>query len=220
MASQAYANQAQANAIASSNATTAAALTAYLPKSGGTMSGPLVVAGADLTVYRAGGTTGVIFLNSSSSAYVYWNGSSYNMPGGELVVNGYQLARLLSPGFQGVPTAPTPAAADSSTTLATTAFVHAVANIASTQAANGKMTLPGGLIFQWGSVAASPGGEVQGLVGNLPFANPNNTFFVNLIANGGTPMFVQSWTKSQFTYGTGYTGGKATTTLFVFAIGN
>jgi hypothetical protein len=235
MATQAYANQAQANAIASANANTAAG---YLPLSGGTLGGPLTITGntlvynGDLTVYRYGGTTGAIFLGSAGTHYLYFDGFNYNMPGGEVYANGYQLARVISPSLQGTPSAPTPPLTDNSGNIANTAFVQAVsqnilaaaeayANGSSTQAATGRVVLPGGLIFQWGYIAAgNPGGEVANIVYNLPFANPHNTFFVIAIANGGSPVFVQSFTASQFTWGTGYTGGLAMTGIRVFAIGN
>ena len=114
------------NTLAAANANTAAALANYLPLSGGTLTGPLTLAGGDLKAYRVGGATGVVFLDSPGSHYLYWDGTQYNLPGGEVFANGYQLARLNSPAFQNTPTAPTPATTDSSQTLATTAFVHAL----------------------------------------------------------------------------------------------
>ena len=43
-----------------------------------------------LTVGASGGTTGIIYLgqNQTSPAYLYWNGGSYAMPSGPLLVNG------------------------------------------------------------------------------------------------------------------------------------
>jgi hypothetical protein len=69
----------------------------YVPLAGGTMTGNLTVSGTgsillntngDIKCYRAGGTTGVLFLNSAADRYVYWDGAVYNMPGGNLMVNG------------------------------------------------------------------------------------------------------------------------------------
>jgi hypothetical protein len=110
--------------------------------------------------------------------------------------------------------------ATSASVTAAIATAEAYANGSSTQATQGKIKLPGGLIFQWGTIAGvTPAGEVENIVSNLPYPNAN-TFFVMAIANGGSPIFVQSWSASQFTWGTGYTGGRATSALFVFAIGN
>lgn len=53
-----------------------------------TTTGNLVVAAGDLYSYRAGGATGVLFLNSAGSRYLYWDNSTYQMPGAELNVNG------------------------------------------------------------------------------------------------------------------------------------
>lgn len=94
----------------------------YVPLAGGTMTGNLVVA-ADLYSYRAGGTTGVVFLTQTGAAYVYWDGTKYNMPSGEVWANGFQLARLASPALTGTPTAPSPSLGDSSGSLATTFWV-------------------------------------------------------------------------------------------------
>lgn len=69
------------------------------------------------------------------------------------------LAPLASPTFTGTPAAPTPATTDSSTLLATTAFVQALLNtgvITGTVAGNGDATIPIlGLQLRWGEVAHS-----------------------------------------------------------------
>ena len=63
------------------------------------------------------------------------------------------LAPLASPTFSGVPTAPTPAYGDNSAKLATTAFVqNALLSADQSLASNGYVTLPGGVIIQWGVV--------------------------------------------------------------------
>lgn len=56
-----------------------------------TTTGNLVVAAGDLYSYRAGGATGVLFLNSAGSRYLYWDNSTYQMPGAELNVNGQRV---------------------------------------------------------------------------------------------------------------------------------
>jgi hypothetical protein len=65
-----------------------------LPLTGGTLSGNLTVSGTgaailkttgDITAYRSGGTTGVIFLNSAETRYLYFDGSNYQMPSGAVV---------------------------------------------------------------------------------------------------------------------------------------
>jgi hypothetical protein len=73
-------------------------LASKVSKSGDTMTGDLTVtngAGAiildktgDLKVYRSGGTTGVLYLNSAGSRYIFFDGTNYNMPGANLLVNG------------------------------------------------------------------------------------------------------------------------------------
>jgi len=45
----------------------------------------------DIYSYRSGGTTGVIFLSSSATRYLYWDGTTYSMPGGQLDVNGQRV---------------------------------------------------------------------------------------------------------------------------------
>jgi hypothetical protein len=160
---------AQSAATSAANTYTNSAVTPYLPKSGGTVSGALTVNGqltsnaGDIYSYRAAGTSGVIFLDSSGSHYVYWNGASYYMPGGEVFANGYQLARLVSPGFLGVPTAPTPPAADNSTTLATTAFVKNILALAATAGTNGEIIL-GAVKVIWGRDGTSHGGGATSAV--------------------------------------------------------
>ena len=42
----------------------------------------------DITAYRAGGTTGVIFLNSTSTRYLFYNGTNYELNAAALAVGG------------------------------------------------------------------------------------------------------------------------------------
>jgi len=64
------------------NATTAT----VTPNTTGVSTGLTVVNG-DITTYRSGGTTGVIYLSNSGTRYLYWDGTNYNMPGGNLIAN-------------------------------------------------------------------------------------------------------------------------------------
>lgn len=48
----------------------------------------LIVSGGDVYSYRAGGTTGVIFLRSDATRYLLYDGGSYIMPGAPLYVGG------------------------------------------------------------------------------------------------------------------------------------
>ncbi len=84
-------------------------LASRVAKTGDTMTGNLTVtngSGAivldktgDLKVYRSGGTTGVLYLNSAGSRYLHFDGSYYRMPGAELYVNG---GRVWRDGWVGV----------------------------------------------------------------------------------------------------------------------
>ena len=55
----------------------------YLTSTGATFTG-------DITTYRTGGTSGVIYFGTSGTRYLYYDGSSYAMPGANLFVNGVQ----------------------------------------------------------------------------------------------------------------------------------
>jgi hypothetical protein len=44
----------------------------------------------DIWALRSGGTTGVVYLNSAGSRYLYWDNANYTMPGANLFVNGVQ----------------------------------------------------------------------------------------------------------------------------------
>jgi len=73
-----------------------------LPLSGGTVSGNVYLSAngqgvngastlrvnGDITAARGNGGAGVIYLGNSGSTYVYYDGSNYYMPGGQLYVNG------------------------------------------------------------------------------------------------------------------------------------
>ena len=57
------------------------------PNTSGVSTGITCVNG-DMTAYRSGGTTGVIYLSSSGSHYLYWDGTNYNLNSGNLLVTG------------------------------------------------------------------------------------------------------------------------------------
>jgi hypothetical protein len=65
-------------------ASTAATIT---PNTTGVSTGLTVVNG-DITTYRSGGTTGVIYLSNSGTRYLYWDASNYNLNGAGLIVGG------------------------------------------------------------------------------------------------------------------------------------
>ena len=73
---------------------TTTALGTKFDKAGGTISshttinGNLTVQNGDITAYRTGGTTGVIFLNNANNRYLFYDGTSYSMPGASLVLGG------------------------------------------------------------------------------------------------------------------------------------
>ena len=75
-----------ANALNSANTYSVTKLTAT-PNTSGVSTGITVVNG-DLTTYRSGGTTGVVYLSSSGSNYLYWDGANYNLNAGNLVCTG------------------------------------------------------------------------------------------------------------------------------------
>jgi hypothetical protein len=75
-----------ANALNSSNTYSVTKLTAT-PNTSGVSTG-ITCANGDMTAYRSGGTTGVIYLSSSGSNYLYWDATNYNLNGGNLVVTG------------------------------------------------------------------------------------------------------------------------------------
>jgi hypothetical protein len=75
-----------ANALNSANNYSVTRLTAT-PNTSGVSTGITAVNG-DMTAYRSGGTTGVIYLSSAGSHYLYWDGTNYNLNAGNLVCTG------------------------------------------------------------------------------------------------------------------------------------
>jgi hypothetical protein len=76
------------NATNPSGYITSSSLSSYLPLTGGTLNGALTLNGGDLKTYRAGGTTGVLYLDSAGSHYLYWDGTQYNLPSGNMILGG------------------------------------------------------------------------------------------------------------------------------------
>lgn len=61
---------------------------------GSTTSAPTGLSGnVDISCWRSstGGTTGVIALNLATNRFLYWDNTNYNMPGGNLILNGIQV---------------------------------------------------------------------------------------------------------------------------------
>lgn len=85
-------------------------------------------------------------------------------------VNQYRGTILNDSVLTGDARAPTPAAGDNSTKIATTAFVQGASSIAG----NGYMQFPNGIIFQWGYAAGAVGPGTIAVVFPTPF--PNNAF--------------------------------------------
>ena len=65
----------------------AAPTATFTPNTSGASTGLTVING-DITTYRTGGTTGVIYLNSAGNRYLYFDGEKYQMPGAELDIYG------------------------------------------------------------------------------------------------------------------------------------
>ena len=59
----------------------------FTPGTTGVSTGLTVVNG-DLTAYRTGGGSGVVYLSSSGSNYLYWDGTNYNLNAGNLICTG------------------------------------------------------------------------------------------------------------------------------------
>lgn len=75
-----------ANALNSANNYSVTRLTAT-PNTSGVSTGITCVNG-DITAYRTGGTSGVIYLSSSGSHYLFWDGTNYHLNAGNLICTG------------------------------------------------------------------------------------------------------------------------------------
>lgn len=122
------------------------------------------------------------------------------------------VAPLASPAFTGNPTAPTQPANDSSTKIATTAFVNPANSIGT----SGYQKFASGLILQWGASSTSAGGS--GTI-NFPLAFPNAAYscvMTDSIANSPAPNLTALSTTS-FSWARGNTG--STSTMYWIAVG-
>lgn len=63
-------------------------MSSKLNLTGGELTGNLTLNGGDLKAYRAGGTTGYVRLNAAGDRHLYYNGTSYELPGASLLING------------------------------------------------------------------------------------------------------------------------------------
>jgi hypothetical protein len=59
----------------------------FTPNTTGVSTG-LTVANGDLTAYRTGGTSGVLYLSNTGTHYLYWDGTNYQLNNGNLTVTG------------------------------------------------------------------------------------------------------------------------------------
>ena len=87
--------------------------------------------------------------------------------------------------------------------------------------ANGNTTLPSGLILQWFTNTATPGGEAGPFTTPFPTAFPNACLQVQGTPNGDGPIIVQSFNTTGVTWATGFGGATFTQTQQYFlAIGH
>lgn len=130
-------------------------------------------------------------------------------------VTQYAALILANAALTGNPTAPTPAAGNASTSVATTAFVNPGSSIA----ANGYTRLPSGIILQWGSVIVGAGGSS---VVVFPLQFPNACFVVTATAQntGGTAQATDAATLKTVTGFTMRNAGSVSRTFDYFSVGN
>ncbi len=151
---------------------------------------------------------------SSVSGHV----ATFNGTGGNVIQDGgvalSALALLASPAFTGVPTAPTAASNDSTTQLATTAFV----NPANSIAASGYQTLPSGVIIQWGTSGTNGQGDTTTSI-SFPITFPNNAFSVTATGLGAAG-FTTTDTHTSAISASGFTVYSGCTGFDWIAIGN
>lgn len=132
-------------------------------------------------------------------------------------ITGVGGALLASPAFTGNPTAPTPAVSDNSTALATTSFVQSIAKAnMQTLGTPGYVTLPGGLIMQWGNVLHNAASAQVTHSFGTPFPTTALVVFVSQDAEPNQPSVGASVvSRTQFkTYSTSNADG-----IFYLALG-
>lgn len=135
-------------------------------------------------------------------------------------------AGLASPTFTGTPLAPTAPLNNSTSQIATTAFLFNQFNLTGQQnlSINGYQRLPGGLIIQWGTVITSTA-ESAGTLFNYPVAFPNNVFSLIATARGvpggpETPEFYSVTLSNARLLSVAGGGGSLTSTMNWYAVGN
>jgi hypothetical protein len=183
-----------------------------------TQEGAVLVAG-EIT---AGGIYEIFFTGSNfqlagvhALAFSQISGSVSNAQVPVGAVTQYDTTLFASPALTGSPVAPTPAIGNSSTLIATTAFV----NRGSVISGNGYRRNPDSSIDQWGSAAY--GGSAGTLTITFPLPFPNNLFSLVAIASiGGYQPGLQSFNTSQATLSMSNLNGGTPQTVYWRAIGD
>ena len=125
-------------------------------------------------------------------------------------------APLASPTLTGIPTVPTPAASDISSTIANTAFVNSLFtshSLGSTYGSSGYQKLPGGLIIQWGQYTNTIASQTF----NFPIAFPTSCLCIIATDTGGGAHAIGLYANSNNTF---VAWSTAYTTIFnMIAIG-
>ena len=126
-------------------------------------------------------------------------------------------ASLSSPALTDAPTAPTPAATDNSTKIATTA--HVTAAFQGSAAVTGYQKFKNGITFQWGTAIASstPGTAVTV---NFPLAFSSNAYCVVCNSMSGSSSLVGAWWLAPTTTGFDLKCSEAGGVVRWLAIGN
>lgn len=188
---------------------TSGAMTASLPAAATAGNGFIVAfkktdASANHVTLDANGTETIdgqlTYILSTRYAFVVLqcDGTGWNVVGSLTDISG--LAPLASPAFTGIPTAPTAAVGNTTTQLATTAFVDPARLLASA----GYQKLSSGLIIQWGTGTTSGGNPATV---TYPLAFPSACFSfvatVSGVTDGKRSAGIGSFSSSSATVYTG-----------------
>ena len=123
--------------------------------------------------------------------------NSHNAASTAFVLAQFAASLLASPTLGGTPTTPTAAAGTNTTQVASTAFAQGPGK---SLAANGWITLPSGLIIQWGISSFSSGGSSITFSAVTGVAFPNNCFMAIANAYGSSATaYVQSVSRTTLT---------------------